>query len=338
MSPPYSGINPSNFVQANSDASLHNTTVNSLQSIGNLITTGTITGGDTTVTSLSTAIAGTYGYGPITTGVLSIDDRIRITSSLTQPWISKIHNLTFKAWTKADGTEASEAGTTTGTKAETFKISSYNDANQFVQYQCKGHAWFDAYTDGNVQFKGHRYNCFLNGYGASLAGGQYGTELKDYFSIFMGPNDNNPQLRFMRARNGPMTTLVAGTWYYHSDDRLKHNEQVISNALSTIRLLSPQTYDKSNTLTDASNTYVDAGFIAQEVAQIPELAHYVHTGTDTEIWHLSYTPLFTYAVAGLKELDAIVQSQQTEELPMKRADCLQLYQLTVELTKKRAVH
>ena len=257
-------------------------------------------------------LSGATFTGSITGGVLSIDDRIRITSSLTQPWISKIHNLTFKAWTKADGTEASEAGTTTGTKAETFKISSYNDANQFVQYQCKGHAWFDAYTDGNVQFKGHRYNCFLNGYGASLVGGKYGTEDKDYFTIFMGPNDNYPQLRFMRARNGPMSTLVAGTWYYHSDDRLKHNEQVISNALSTIRLLSPQTYDKSNTLTDASNTYVDAGFIAQEVAQIPELAHYVHTGTDTEIWHLNYTPLFTYAVAGLKELDAIVQSQQTE--------------------------
>ena len=280
------------------------------------ITAGEITGGDTTVTSLSTAMPGMYGwYGPITTGVLSIDDRIQITSSITQPWISKIHNLTFKAWTKADGTEAGEAGeagTTTGTNAETFKISSYNDGNQFVQYQCKGRPWFNAYPGDNVQFSGHRYNCFYNGYGASLHGGQYGTNNTDYFTISMGPNDNYPQLRFMHERWGAFSTLVAGTWYYHSDDRLKHNEQVISNALSTIRLLSPQTYDKSNTLTDASNTYVDAGFIAQEVAQIPELAHYVHTGTDTEIWHLNYTPLFTYAVAGLKELDAIVQSQQTK--------------------------
>jgi hypothetical protein len=238
--------------------------------VTSLTSSGTISGGDTTVTSLSTAIAGTYGYGSITGGVLSIDDRIQITSSITQPSSSKIHNLTFKAWTKADGTAASEANTTTGTNAEAFKISSYND------------------------------------------GGRYGTDDADYFTISMGPNDNYPQLRFMHQRWGAFSTLVAGSWYYHSDDRLKHNEQVISNALSTIRLLSPQTYDKSNELNDASNTHVDAGFIAQEVAQIPELAHYVHTGSDTEIWHLNYTPLFTYAVAGLKELDAIVQSQQTE--------------------------
>jgi hypothetical protein len=244
--------------------------------------------------------------------VLSIDDRIQITSSITQPSSSKIHNLTFKAWTKADGTAASEANTTTGTNAEAFKISSYNDTNQFVQYQCKGLPWFNAYTGDNVQFSGHRYNCFMNGYGASIHGGRYGTDDADYFTISMGPNDNYPQLRFIHQRWGAFSTLVAGSWYYHSDDRLKHNEQVISNALSTIRLLSPQTYDKSNELNDASNTHVDAGFIAQEVAQIPELAHYVHTGSDTEIWHLNYTPLFTYAVAGLKELDAIVQSQQTE--------------------------
>ena len=30
---------------------------------------------------------------------------------------------------------------------------------------------------------------------------------------------------------------------------------------------------------------------------------------DTELWGLNYNSMFTYAVAGLKELDSIVQTQ-----------------------------
>ena len=104
-----------------------------------------------------------------------------------------------------------------------------------------------------------------------------------------------------------------------SDDRLKHNEQPISNALEVVRRLSPQVYDKSLSLEVLEQTTRDAGFIAQEVHQIPELSHFVTPPeTDPEIpnpdllWRVNYTPLFTYAVAGVKELDAIVQAQQTE--------------------------
>ena len=57
---------------------------------------------------------------------------------------------------------------------------------------------------------------------------------------------------------------------------------------------------------------LEAGFIAQEVAEIPELLPYVDVGNDTELWGLNYNSVFTYAVAGLKELDAIVQVQQTK--------------------------
>ena len=58
---------------------------------------------------------------------------------------------------------------------------------------------------------------------------------------------------------------------------------------------------------DISNAKQEAGFIAQEVALIPELAPYVNVGNETELWSVNYTCLFTYALAATKELDSIVQ-------------------------------
>ena len=150
-------------------------------------------------------------------------------------------------------------------------------------------------------------NIINNGYGVRLEGIQYGNSNMDHFLIYMG---GVATFRMMRDRNnGYIGTLMSGVWYNLSDDRLKHNEADISNALTTIRQLNPQTYNKSPSLTDSSNTYLDAGFIAQEVYEIPELSSYVSVGDDTEVWSLDYTPIFTYAVAGLKELDVIVTTQ-----------------------------
>ena len=52
-----------------------------------------------------------------------------------------------------------------------------------------------------------------------------------------------------------------------------------------------------------------AATVAQEVAQIPELAYCVHGGeTESEPYYLNYNDLFVYAVAAVKELDAKVAS------------------------------
>ena len=90
--------------------------------------------------------------------------------------------------------------------------------------------------------------------------------------------------------------LNAAAWTYNSDDRIKYNEEVIAgvSALDTIMKLSPQLYQKigkqpENALgewipTDqewadgASNNFdwtVEAGFIAQDIKKIPELAYLV---------------------------------------------------------------
>ena len=100
-----------------------------------------------------------------------------------------------------------------------------------------------------------------------------------------------------------------------SDDRYKHNEVDIKNGLEMIRILNPQTYDKTAEMLDADYNgdltdhehRTEAGFIAQEVAKIPELAYCVHGGeTPEKPYYLNYNDLFVYGIAGLKELDAKV--------------------------------
>jgi hypothetical protein len=72
----------------------------------------------------------------------------------------------------------------------------------------------------------------------------------------------------------------------NSDDRLKHNEVVITNGLDVIDKLNPKFYKKSQTLLDASyngdlsgySWSYEAGLIAQEVLQIPDLSFAVSGG------------------------------------------------------------
>ena len=99
-----------------------------------------------------------------------------------------------------------------------------------------------------------------------------------------------------------------------SDDRLKHNEELIANALATIRQLSPQMYQKTATFKDAdyrgalSEPYIiEAGLIAQEVEQIDELKFSVIVGNEQTPYSLNYNNIFVYSLAALKELDAQVQ-------------------------------
>ena len=106
---------------------------------------------------------------------------------------------------------------------------------------------------------------------------------------------------------------VAAQWYYSSDDRLKHNEVAIENGLDVVRQLKPEKYDKTREMMDAdyngpvTDSVVESGFIAQDVAQIPELTHLVHNGTPMA---LNYNGLHAYTVSAIQALDNLVQSQQ----------------------------
>ena len=82
------------------------------------------------------------------------------------------------------------------------------------------------------------------------------------------------------------TTLTVNTTNYPSDDRLKHNEVVIANGLEIMDRLNPKFYQKTLVLLDASYNgdlsghiwNYEAGLIAQEVLQIPDLSFAVSGG------------------------------------------------------------
>jgi hypothetical protein len=100
-----------------------------------------------------------------------------------------------------------------------------------------------------------------------------------------------------------------------SDDRIKFNETNITNGLEVIRKLSPERYTKK--LPNQTIGTEETGFIAQEVMAIPEVKfavkhsdkEYISGDPNTRYYFVNYDSIFTYAVAGLKELDTIVQQQ-----------------------------
>ena len=81
-------------------------------------------------------------------------------------------------------------------------------------------------------------------------------------------------------------TMTAGITPVTSDDRVKHNEVGITNGLTIIDRLNPKFYQKTFTMLDASYngdlsgyawTY-EAGLIAQEVLQVPDISFVVSGG------------------------------------------------------------
>ena len=113
--------------------------------------------------------------------------------------------------------------------------------------------------------------------------------------------------------NGVLTIPTAGL--ITSDDRLKQNEETIANALTTIRQLNPQIYQKTSTFKAAdyrgplNEPYImEAGLIAQEVEKIDELKFSVISGNEQSPYSLNYNNIFVYSLAALKELDIQVQT------------------------------
>ena len=101
-----------------------------------------------------------------------------------------------------------------------------------------------------------------------------------------------------------------------SDDRLKWEEEDITNGLEVINKLKPQIYWKGNKLNvepSEEERVRESGFIAQEVEQIPELQHIVNIAQATEdreeSYNLNYTQLIAYNVSAIQELHKLVKEQ-----------------------------
>jgi len=131
---------------------------------------------------------------------------------------------------------------------------------------------------------------------------------------------NAPAMYLRRDGNSNAYLRVNGSASFGSDNRLKHNEVNLVNALDIINKLQPKVYDKTSYFLDEDyngeleeGTYnKEVGFIAQEVYEIDELKEYVDVGDETDPWGVNYNALFSYNVGATQELHKLVQAQQTE--------------------------
>ena len=79
---------------------------------------------------------------------------------------------------------------------------------------------------------------------------------------------------------------ATGSVNANSDDRLKENETLITNAIDTIQKLRPELYDKKPSFdnTDSNKWIRESGLMAQDVWQnAPELRHLVDPGSKIDI-------------------------------------------------------
>ena len=101
-----------------------------------------------------------------------------------------------------------------------------------------------------------------------------------------------------------------------SDNKIKHNEKPIENALEIIDKLKPQTYFKSNKVYGENHNYdldssgnpitnddykIETGLIAQDIQKIPELSSNVASAKD-DILSLNYNGIFIYNIKATQEL------------------------------------
>ena len=125
-----------------------------------------------------------------------------------------------------------------------------------------------------------------------------------------------------------------------SDDRVKHNEQAIIGAIETLGKITPKKYIKTTEMYEANHDFeldaegnpvdengepvehsVEAGVIAQQVLQVPELAFMVNPedvdkdGNVSSPHGLNYNSLFTYAIAAIQELKSEIESLKLQINP-----------------------
>ena len=115
----------------------------------------------------------------------------------------------------------------------------------------------------------------------------------------------------------------------YSDDRLKHNEYEITNALETMRKLKPIRYQQtrkpfaSDYTGDLSGVdhWEAAGFIAQDVKKdIPELEYCVNQNTEhNDFYSLNYMNIMIHAIQAIKELDAKNQALEARIVELENS-------------------
>ena len=135
---------------------------------------------------------------------------------------------------------------------------------------------------------------------------------------------------------------INGTLEFSSDDRVKHNEQAIVGAIETLGKITPKKYIKTTKMYEADHNFeldedgnpvdangepvehsIEAGVIAQQVLEVPELAFTVspegvgEDGNVTSPHGLNYNSLFTYAIAAIQEQQSIIEELKSQNASLE---------------------
>ena len=191
-------------------------------------------------------------------------------------------------------------------------------------------------------FKGHNASSIV--FQTQYVHGTNGTMYNEYLSLGIATRPSGYRF-YVNGDAGGTSTWAS------SDDRIKHNEEPITNALETIRKLKPKHYIKTIKLYDANHNfeldasgnpigepiydasgnqtgtethdalgnptyYLEDGLIAQELLEIPELKFCCkegETGDDATMPHgVNYNNIFVRSIKALQELDEIIQAEKAK--------------------------
>lgn len=213
-----------------------------------------------------------------------------------------------------------------------YRLMGYNTAKQ-VQFSYNDGTWI---SDNNA---------ILFGVGGTQASGTgvYTERMRITSGGNVGVNISNPTYKM--HINGSI--YYAGGGNYGSDDRIKYNEQNVSNALTLISQLQPQKYEKIvevprsaeghwiptdeewENVKDEYEYDDEYGFIAQDVRNIPELSFLVtgeETRTDTKIItleeysNLSTEQQNTYSLSYVNDESAVITPSEYSNLTSEESN------------------
>ena len=203
------------------------------------------------------------------------------------------------------------------------------------------HSWSDTpISDAFVKLHIWDHNYKANG---DINGQETRGAFMDFYAV---PNQISPQTptgypprRGVRinGRDGKVevsTSVGTATLEVSSDDRIKHNEVDISNALTTVNKLKSKFYIKTSITDTCGNEYsrnhnftsnglpenalYESGYIAQDISNIVELNHlvsgseYDQSGNPTAL-ALNYIGIQPYLTKGIQEL-SVLNDEKTAQI------------------------
>ena len=123
-----------------------------------------------------------------------------------------------------------------------------------------------------------------------------------------------------------------------SDDRLKHNERTIDNALDIVMKLEAKRYLKTIKMYDASYTLIkdnsgnytnlkdndsvfeEIGFIAQDLLEIEDLSFVVYSdpsGNETKPYSVCYNSIFVVGMQAIQELNVSLNTEKEKVIALE---------------------